>query len=135
MSSRKNGPKNFSGARGKKKAREVISRPGDPAEMTGGEVVQMLEDEGVSRIRKLMRPHDQLAVDTLAAIARDDEASAASRVTASTRILEYAHGKPVPIAGKTAGLGTGNGLTINVIKFYDSNEPVTVEATSHLLEE
>lgn len=96
--------------------------------MTGGEVLEVLEEEGISRIKKLMRPHDQDAVDTLHAIAMDPEASAASRVTASTRILEYAHGKPVAITGKTAGLGTGNGLHITINRFFDKDEPITVEA-------
>ena len=132
MSSRKNGPKNFAGARGKKHAREVIKRPD---EMTGDEVVEMLEHEGISRIKQLMRPHDQLAVDTLAAVAGDEEAPAGARVTASTRILEWAHGKPLPIMGNTAGLGTGNGLTINIARFYNTDEPVAADVIDAIVTE
>ena len=127
MSSRKNGPKNSAGARGKKKAREVIKRPND---MTNDEVVETLEKEGVSRVKQLMRTHDQLAVDTLAAVAGDEEAPAGARVSASTRILEWAHGKPVPISGNTSGVGSGNGLTITINRFFDKEEdqePITIE--------
>lgn len=134
MSSRKNGPKNSAGARGKKKAREVISRPGDVANIPGAEVVEMLDNDGVSRIKKLTRLHDKLAVDTLAEISADPKAPAGARVTASTRIIEWAHGKPLPIVAKTAGLGTGNGLTITINKFFAQGEPTTPEEVAEIID-
>ncbi len=131
MSSRHNGPKASANARGKRYAREVVERPDAevvPSVVTDKEVVQMLQEDGVSTIRKLMRPHDQLAVDTLAEVAGDKDASPSSRVTAATRILEWSHGKPVPIVGKTAGLGTGSGLKIQILQFYGDSRGAVATA-------
>ncbi len=140
MSGRHSGPKISSGARGKKIARTDITRTGDtewlpqplkndPQPMSGDAALDMLEG-GVSRVRKLTREHDQLAVDTLASICGDPEATDSSRVAAATRILEYSHGRPIPLMGSTRINGAGNALTINVLRFSDEDAPVTIDVQS-----
>lgn len=132
MSSRHNGPQKYAGARGKRHALPVVEREGEPGEgapkkLSNHEIVQLLENDGVTRIQKLMRSHDELAVETLAEVAGDKKSSPSSRVTASTRILEYAHGKPLPILNRVAAGGGGGGITINVVKFYGAGEATKEE--------
>jgi len=122
VSSHHNGPKASAGAKGKAKALEVLERPGDQVEekveMTDSEIVEMLTQDGVSRMRKLMRPHTDIAVATLAEVCEDKEASPSARVSASKAILDYGYGKPVSIVPASVGGGGIAGLRINLIQFF-----------------
>ena len=65
-------------------------------------------------LRKAAREYTERALLTLVAIATDEEAPPAARVTACTAILDRAHGKPTQMI---EGAGEDGQIVVEIVKF------------------
>ena len=105
------------------------------SEQTDAQLLKELQESGIPRVRKLFREHDEVARDALVAIAKDAEAPAGSRVSASREILDRAYGKPETLrTARGADVASGGrGISITIRNFYapegDTQTVVDVEAT------
>ena len=75
------------------------------------------EGEAIS-LTELAQQHTETAIGTLVDVMGDADAAANARVSASTRILEFAHGKA---AQSVVHTGNEGGLTINILRLSDGD--------------
>src|SRR5262245_36336791 len=74
-------------------------------------------------LRKAAQEYTETALQTLVAIATDEDAPPAARVAAATAILDRAHGKPVQAI---EGTGEGGAISLQIITGVpraDDNDP------------
>lgn len=124
------------GGRGKRHARDVVSRPDDlpteVAHLSNEELQKILKKDGVSRIEQLIvnRNLDEKAVDTLDGVMDNEKATPSAKVSAARTVLEYSHGKPHQNKPAQGGGPVIGGLHINIIKYNfdhpDQDEVVDV---------
>ena len=106
-------------------------------------LLRELRESGLPRVRKLFQSEDEIARDALVAIATDEAAPHAARVTASKTILEYGYGKPTTLqSGNRAGAATadgGRGFQVVIKQFFptdgDNMTVVDVESVVETIDE
>lgn len=84
--------------------------------MKMAEVTAAFEDGEQIQLTDLARAHTGEAISTLVKVMKSTKSPANAKVSAATRILEFAHGRAAQ--SETAGPKSG-GLTINILKLSD----------------
>lgn len=103
---------------GHKSALKKVGAKGLVKKMTQAEIQRAFRDGESIELADLAQAHTGTAIETLVGVMGDLEAPANSRVSAATRILEFAHGKAAQSAQQQAETG---GLTINILRMSDGD--------------
>lgn len=103
---------------GHKSALKKVGAKGLVKKMTQAEIDQSFRDGETIELADLAQAHTGTAIETLVGVMGDLEAPANSRVSAATRILEFAHGKAAQSVQQQAETG---GLTINILRMSDGD--------------
>ena len=80
------------------------------------EVAKAFEDGETLELARLAQAHTDDAIGTLVEVMGNPDAPANSRVSAATRILEFAHGRAAQTVKQES---SGGGLTINILRMTD----------------
>lgn len=80
------------------------------------EVAKAFEDGETLELAQLAQAHTDDAIGTLVEVMGNPDAPANSRVSAATRILEFAHGRAAQTVKQES---SGGGLTINILRLTD----------------
>ena len=91
---------------------------------TQSEIEQDFRDGQVLELAGIAQGHTDSAISTLVEVMQNEESPANSRVSAATRILEFAHGKAVQQVHQKSDSG---GLTINILKMSDGKTETSVQ--------
>ena len=84
--------------------------------MRQSEVEEAFEAGKTLELAQLAQAHTDDAIGTLVEVMRNLDASPNSRVSAATRILEFAHGRAAQTVKQES---SGGGLTINILRLTD----------------
>lgn len=84
--------------------------------MGPSEVAKAFEDGETLELARLAQAHTDDAIGTLVEVMGNPDAPANSRVSAATRILEFAHGRAAQTVKQES---SGGGLTINILRLTD----------------
>jgi len=129
------GTKNHAGAQGLRKPRRAERVPADEdhGRLTDDEIIGALEQNELNRAQILARKQVKSAVDTLAEIMQDGEASAAPRVSAARELLDRGYGKSSANRVATQGAGGGT-VKIVVLQLSDGTQrdAQTIDVTPDL---
>lgn len=82
-------------------ANSTTFKPGQSGNPAGRP--RLIETPSGRSLRELAREHTMAAMETLIAIALDDEAPAAARISAASAILDRGYGKPAITVGDEDG--------------------------------
>ena len=89
---------------------------GRTSPMRQSEVEEAFEAGKTLELAQLAQAHTDDAIGTLVEVMRNLDASPNSRVSAATRILEFAHGRAAQTVKQES---SGGGLTINILRLTD----------------
>lgn len=104
---------------GHKSALKKVGAKGLVKPMSKSEIDQSFADGEVMELAQLAQQHTGSAIETLVGVMGDLDAPANSRVSAATRILEFAHGKAAQSVNQQQESG---GLTINILRLSDGDD-------------
>lgn len=84
--------------------------------LTKKEIDKSFAEGQTIELSRLAQAHTGTAIETLVEVMGDLDATAGSRVSAATRILEFAHGRAAQTVNQKSDSG---GLTINILRMSD----------------